>query len=231
MRKEGHGAVQVTQLPALLPGGGRAMGKERRGASTTAHAHAHCTMPSFKHNVDGQQCGAGAATAGHLRGMVGAVATGHRAPTAHRRELLPSGGSARMELEHAGLGLGIAHIEDEARGRKLGPDRTGVKTRDLRLGPGLARIGDDATGLGLGLGDETRGPELGPRPARTGDEAMDIGLGFGSARIGDKTRGLGLGPGLAHIGDKRRGLGLGFVLALLVLRMRRWALGAVRSSE
>ena len=43
VRKEGHGAVQVTQLPALLPGGGRAMGKERRGASTTAHAHAHCT--------------------------------------------------------------------------------------------------------------------------------------------------------------------------------------------
>ena len=134
---------------------------------------------------------------------VGAVATGHRAPAAHRRELLPPGGSARMELEHAGLGLGNAHIEDEARGSRLGPDCTG---------------------------DKTRGPELGLRPARTGDEAMDNQLGVGSARIGDETRGLGHGPGPARIGDKRRGLGLGFVLALLALRTRRWALGAVRSS-
>ena len=137
-------------------------------------------MPSFKHNFDGQQCVAGAATNGHLRGMVGAgttgqlrmvgaVATGHRAPAAHGRELLPSGNSARRELEHAGLGLGIAHIEDETRG--------------LRLGPGLARIGDDATGLGPGLGDETRGPGLGLGPARTGDEAMNVGLGFGSGAV------------------------------------------------
>ena len=48
----------------------------------------------------------------------------------------------------------------------------------------------------------------------------------GSARIGDEPRGLGHGPGPARIGDKRRGPGLGFVLALLVLRIRRRALGA-----
>ena len=75
-------------------------------------------------------------------------------------------------------------------------------------------------------GNKTRGPELGLRPARTGDEAMANRLGVGSARIGDEPRGLGHGPGPARIGDKRRGLGLGFVLALLVLRIRRRALGA-----
>ena len=75
-------------------------------------------------------------------------------------------------------------------------------------------------------GNKTRGPELGLRPARTGDEAMANRLGVGSARIGDEPRGLGHGPGPARIGDKRRGLGLGFALALLVLRMRRRALGA-----
>ena len=140
----------------------------------------------------------GAGATGQPR-RVGAAATRHGAPTAHRRELLPPSGSARKELEHAGLGLGNAHIKDEARGSRLGPDCTG---------------------------DKTRGPELGLRPARTGDEAMANRLGVGSARIGDETRGLGHGPGPARIGDKRRGLGLGFVLALLVLRTRRRAVGA-----
>ena len=193
--------MQVTQLFALLPGGGRAMGKERRGVSTTAHAHAHCTMPSIKHDFDGQQRVAGAATIGHLRGMVGAgatgqprmvgaVAIGHRAPTAHGRELLPSGNSAWMELEHAGIGLGLAHIGDEARGRGLGPGRIGDKTRGLGLGPGLARIGDNAMGLGLGFGDETRGPGLGLGLARTGDKSRGLGLGFGLARTEDKTMGI-----------------------------------------
>ena len=53
VRKEGHGAVQITQPPALLPGGGRAMGKERRRASTTTLAQAHCndcTVPLLEHN-------------------------------------------------------------------------------------------------------------------------------------------------------------------------------------
>ena len=131
--------------------------------------------------------------------FVGAAATGHGAPAAHRRELLPPSGSARMELEHAGLGLGIAHIKEEARGSRLGPDCTGNKTR---------------------------GPELGLRPARTGDEAMANRLGVGSARMGDEPQGLGHGPDPARTGDKRRGPGLGFVLALLVLRIRRRALGA-----
>ena len=107
VRKKGHRAVQITQLPALLPGGGRAMGKERRGASTTALAHAHCndcTMPRFK--LNGLQCRAGAAAIGHLRGMagagttwqphmVGAVATGHRAPAATGRQR-KDGAGARM---------------------------------------------------------------------------------------------------------------------------------------
>jgi hypothetical protein len=120
----------------------------------------------------------------------------HRAPTGH-------GGSwrywARKELEHAGLGLGIAHTKEEARGSRLGPDCTGNKTRGL---------------------------ELGLRPARTGNAAMANRIGVGSARIGDEPRGLGHGPGPARIGDKRRGPGLGFALALLVLRIRRRALGA-----
>jgi hypothetical protein len=112
----------------------------------------------------------------------------HRAATGH-------GGSrrywARKELEHAGLGLGIAHINEEARGSRLGPDCTGNKTR---------------------------GPELGLRPARTGDEAIANRPGVGSARIGDEPRGLGHGPGPARIGNERQGLGLGFALALLALR-------------
>ena len=124
------------------------------------------------------------------------VKTGRWVPTGH-------GGSwryrARKELEHAGLGLGITHIKEEARGSRLGPDCTGNKTR---------------------------GPELGLRPARTEDEAMANRLGVGSARIGDEPRGLGHGPGPARIGDERRGLGLGFALALLALRVRRRALGA-----
>ena len=120
----------------------------------------------------------------------------HRAPTGH-------GGSwrywARKEPEHAGLGLGIAHTKEEARGSRLGPDCTGNKTRGL---------------------------ELRLRPARTGNAAMANRIGVGSARSGDDPRGLGHGPGPARIGDKRRGPGLGFVLALLVLRIRRRALGA-----
>ncbi len=99
----------------------------------------------------------------------------HRAPTGH-------GGSwrywARKELEHAGLGLGIAHTKEEARGSRLGPDCTGNKTRGL---------------------------ELRLRPARTGNAAMANRIGVGSARIGDEPRGLGHGPGPARIGDKRRG--------------------------
>ena len=78
VRREGYRSVQVTRLPALLPADGCAMVKERRGLSTTAHARAHCTMPSFKHSFDGQQCVAGAAAIGHLRGMVGAGAIGQQ---------------------------------------------------------------------------------------------------------------------------------------------------------
>ena len=140
----------------------------------------------------------GAGATGQPR-RVGAAATGQGAPAAHRRELLPPSGSARKELEHAGLGLGIAHTKEEARGSRLGPDCTGNKTRGL---------------------------ELGLRPARTGNAAMANRIGVGSARIGDEPRGQGHGPGPARIGDKRRGPGLGFVLALLVLRIRRRALGA-----
>ena len=94
---------------------------------------------------------------------------------------------------------GGAHIKEEARGSRLGPDCTGNKTRGL---------------------------ELRLRPARTGNAAMANRIGVGSARIGDEPRGLGHGPGPARIGDKRRGPGLGFALALLVLRIRRRALGA-----
>ena len=137
----------------------------------------------------------GAGATGQPR-RVGAAATGQGAPAAHRRELLPPSGSARMELEQVGLGLGNAHIKDEARGSRLGPDCTG---------------------------DKTRGPELGLRPARAGDEVIDNRFGVGSARIGDETRGLGHGPGPARIGDKRRGPEHGFILALLVLRTKRRA--------
>ena len=83
--------------------------------------------------------------------------------------------------------------------------------RDLGLGLGLTRTGDEAMGTALGLGF-----------ARTGDEVMSIGLGPDLARTGDKTRGLGLGPGLASIGDETRGPGLGLQLALRALGMRRW---------
>ena len=54
------------------------MVKERRGLSTTAHARAHCTMPSVKHSFDGQQRVAGPVAIGHLRGMVGAGAIGQQ---------------------------------------------------------------------------------------------------------------------------------------------------------
>ena len=70
--------MQVTRLPALLPAGGCATVKERRGLSTTAPAHAHCTMPSVKHSFDGQQCVAGPVAIWHLRGMVGADAIGQQ---------------------------------------------------------------------------------------------------------------------------------------------------------
>ena len=75
---------------------------------------------------------------------------------------------------------GGAHIKEEARGSRLGPDCTG---------------------------NQTRGPELGLRPARTGDEAMGNRLGVGSARMGDEPQGLGHGPDPARTGDKRRGPG------------------------
>ena len=119
-----------------------------------------------------------------------------------RLDLLASG------MSHGAWGMGLtpseletrggAHIKEEARGSRLGPDCTGNKTR---------------------------GPELGLRPARTGEEVMANRLGVGSARIGDEPRGLGHGPGPARMGDERRGPGLGFALALLVLRTRRRALG------
>ena len=146
--------------------------RDQRSEKWHTHAHTTSRPPRGLRATHPLHAGSWRHTATAQGGSCCHRATGQWAPATHRRELLPPGGSASMELEqleHAGHGPGNAHIEVEARGvyrgSRLGPDCTGDKT------------GNDATGPGPGHGDKTRGPELRLRPARTGHAASTVQVG------------------------------------------------------
>ena len=138
-----------------------------------------------------------------------ADAIGHRASAAHKRELLPPGGSARVELEHAGLGLGNAHIEDDARGSRLG--LTAPATRRGASGAGMASptLGMKQRTLGQGLKMRREGLSLGFALRVRGVRRWTTSLGLVLPALGMRSGAWGMGLAPPALETRGGALGLG----------------------